>query len=118
MVEVPDVMENEDKIRFDFLDQSLGLKSCKDIAALQIGRVNGQSTITDFLAGITDAEIMDLVAIGEPPHDAVHHPRQPGTICVESNSDDLHAGSRNPGRSRVAKNNPSPSIAPVGLWWR
>ena len=48
MVEVPDVVENEDQPGFDFVDQSPGLKGREHIAAVQIGRINGQPTIMDF----------------------------------------------------------------------
>ena len=75
MVEVPDILQNEDERRVDLLDHAAGLKGGKDIAAMRIGRVNGQAAIADRLAGIADAEIVDFVTVGEPPHDAVHHPR-------------------------------------------
>ena len=47
--ETPDVVENEDERRFDFLDHARCLKGGKDIAAPGVGRVNGQDTVADRL---------------------------------------------------------------------
>src|SRR5262249_3720173 len=101
-----------------------------DVATFRIGRMNRQTAITNRFAGIADAQIVNLVTIREPPHDAVHHPRQTGAVGVEADGYDFgaragmtHRGtvasrvaSRSCGAtSRVAKNNPSPGIARAGF---
>src|SRR4029077_2210120 len=75
MVEAPDVVQDEDKVGVDLSNQSLRLERREDVAAFRIGGIDRQAAITNYLAGIADAKIMDLMAIREPPHDAVHHPR-------------------------------------------
>src|SRR5262245_40064286 len=107
--EIPDVVENKNEIGIDLFNQCLRVESRKDIAAFQIGRMKRQTTIADGFPRKADTQIVNLMAVREPPHDAVHHPRQSGAAGVEADGDEFHAG------SRFAKNRPSPSSAPSGL---
>src|SRR5436189_7353 len=92
MLEVPDVVEDKNKVGVDLFDQFLRLERRKGVAALQIGRMKRQAAIADRLAGIADTEIVNLMATAEPPHDAVHYPRQTGAVRVEADGDELEAG--------------------------
>src|SRR5215207_6274416 len=130
ILEHPDIVQDKDQVGVNLLDQALGLEGREDIPAFRIGRMDRQTAIAHRLAGVADAEKVNLMAIGEPPHDRVHHPRQtgagrviadgdvfhtsPGTVCTIAQTCSLGA------LSRFAKNNPSPSGAPVGrrcLWY-
>ena len=123
MAEVPDVLENENNRGIDLFNQSLRLESRENIAAFQIGRMNCQTAIADRFAGVADAQIVNLVTIREPRHDAVHHPRQTVALRVEADGNEFDAGTEDSSAwfvsgaaARVAKNNPRPSGEPFGLF--
>ena len=91
VVEHPDVVHDEDQRRSNLLDQPLGLEGREDVAALRIGGIDGQAAVADDLAGVADAEEVDLVPVRQPSHDARHHPRQACSGDVEADRDEPHA---------------------------